>query len=540
MSEKEFCLLYEPWIRVIDSNCNITEVSLIELFENAHNYKDLCGELPTQDFAVLRLLLAVLHTVFSRYEINGKSALLKDPDDALDRWQELWENKRFPADVIKRYLETQVESFWLFHPERPFYQTKFAEGASKDYGISKLNGVLSKSDNKPRLFTMISGTNIESMSFSEAARWIVSINSFDDSAVKPMERGKEHDSPGVGWLGKLGLVAVSGNDLFETLMLNLIFLNENGEMYGKENPIWEQNEPIRSERIKVLKPNNLSELYTFPSRFLLLKRNSNKVVKYKVLSGKFFEERNAFIEPMTFWVNKGGRGADKFEPKTHSADKQFWKDFSSMVQNSDKNHPPGIISWIKKLEDDERVNLNMFVVIKIVSVKYGDKNSKIVDIFSDSLKLHASLISEMNIGWQTAVTDCVGFCDKISGKVAALARDVDLAQGGSKSTKDSKGTSAIMAEKSKADFYNRIDVPFRRWLCALNPETDEQEERRMAWRSECVKIAQEVGDEIIKQASSAAIFGKRSKSDEKSDKKSVSAANAMNRFKIGLSIAKNE
>ncbi len=40
MNEKEFNLLDEPWIRVINENCDIHEVSLIELFEHAHIYKD--------------------------------------------------------------------------------------------------------------------------------------------------------------------------------------------------------------------------------------------------------------------------------------------------------------------------------------------------------------------------------------------------------------------------------------------------------------------------------------------------------------------
>ena len=42
MNDKDFNLLDEPWIRVIDGDCNVHEVSLIKLFEQAHNYKDLC------------------------------------------------------------------------------------------------------------------------------------------------------------------------------------------------------------------------------------------------------------------------------------------------------------------------------------------------------------------------------------------------------------------------------------------------------------------------------------------------------------------
>ena len=47
------------------------EVSLIQVFENAHIYKQLAGEIPMQNFAMLRLLLAVLHTVFSRFDAQG-------------------------------------------------------------------------------------------------------------------------------------------------------------------------------------------------------------------------------------------------------------------------------------------------------------------------------------------------------------------------------------------------------------------------------------------------------------------------------------
>ena len=64
MEEKEFNLLDEPWICVIDSQCNVKELSMLELFEHAHEYVDFSGETTAQDIAVLRLLLAILHTVF--------------------------------------------------------------------------------------------------------------------------------------------------------------------------------------------------------------------------------------------------------------------------------------------------------------------------------------------------------------------------------------------------------------------------------------------------------------------------------------------
>lgn len=61
----EFNLLDEPWIRVLKKDCSEQEVSITEALIHAHEYLDLSGDMPEQDMAVLRLLLAVLHTVFS-------------------------------------------------------------------------------------------------------------------------------------------------------------------------------------------------------------------------------------------------------------------------------------------------------------------------------------------------------------------------------------------------------------------------------------------------------------------------------------------
>ena len=60
-----FNLLDKPWIRVMDQAQQIHEVSLKDAILNAHTYVSLSGELPTQDVAVMQLLLAVLHTVYA-------------------------------------------------------------------------------------------------------------------------------------------------------------------------------------------------------------------------------------------------------------------------------------------------------------------------------------------------------------------------------------------------------------------------------------------------------------------------------------------
>ena len=112
----------ERWVRVRGQDYTVQEVSLPDALLHAHEYRDLAGELPTQDAAMLRLLLAVLHTVFSRVDENGTPAPFEETDDALIRWEGLYRLGHFPEAPIRAYLEQWRDRFWLFHPERPFWQ----------------------------------------------------------------------------------------------------------------------------------------------------------------------------------------------------------------------------------------------------------------------------------------------------------------------------------------------------------------------------------------------------------------------------------
>ena len=56
------------------------------------------------------------------------------------------------------------------------------------------------------------------MTYAQAVRWLLSVNGYDDTSAKPKGEGKL-PSVGAGWLGKIGYIQASGENLFETLML---------------------------------------------------------------------------------------------------------------------------------------------------------------------------------------------------------------------------------------------------------------------------------------------------------------------------------
>ena len=169
METMEFNLLQERWVRVRTQDCTVQEVSLTDALLHAHAYVDLAGEMPTQDAAMLRLQLAVLHTVFSRVDGNGVPAPFEETEDALLRWSELWQLGHFPEQPIRDYLDKWQDRFWLFHPERPFWQVPEAKIGSP-FGAKKLNGEVFESENKSSLFSACAGTGKESMDYPQAAR----------------------------------------------------------------------------------------------------------------------------------------------------------------------------------------------------------------------------------------------------------------------------------------------------------------------------------------------------------------------------------
>ena len=535
MKDIEFNLLDEKWILVRKSDCTVDELSLTDALLKSHEYVELAGELPTQNVSILRLMLAVLHTVFSRYSPQGEPAPLYDSDDAEYRWKELWNAGRLPEKPIKEYLASVHDRFWLFHPDRPFYQTEAAK-IGTEYTASKLNGAVSESGNKIRLFCGCTGVQKSELSYSEASRWLLYVNNYDDTSSKP--KGKNLPSPGAGWLGKLGLITIRGNNLFETLVYNLILLNHKrnfSEVWGPECPAWEPDVPNTAERAEIPMPDNLSELYTLQSRRLWLNRDDNeKVIGYNLLGGDFFEKVDAFIEPMTVWSKVKGneRAGEKFQPRRHDSSVQMWREFSYAFETAEGSHIPGVVLWtkyIKQMLPESR----KLISFSIASVQYGDKDFFVNDVFSDSLTFHTDLLTEIGEHWRAKITDEIKKCDESAAALRFLAKDIELAAGSSEDTVLKRA----VVERAREQYYYEIDLPFRNWLEGIDPNwgTDSEQKYRAIeeWRETAKRIALRIGQELVESAGTAAIVGRAIK-DKNDKERYYSAPDAYRYFKVKL------
>ncbi len=108
-----FNLLDEPWILAADRKGGTAALSVAEAFARAHELTELSGELPAQDVAVLRLLLAILHAALPDMMASAGSAPgnAANEEAMLAFWQGLWREGRFPMDGIGRYLDRYRERF---------------------------------------------------------------------------------------------------------------------------------------------------------------------------------------------------------------------------------------------------------------------------------------------------------------------------------------------------------------------------------------------------------------------------------------------
>ncbi|MCR5635875.1 MAG: type I-E CRISPR-associated protein Cse1/CasA [Clostridiales bacterium] len=535
MQEKEFNLLYEPWIRVMDNDCSVKEISLVQAIVDAHKYKGLCGDICTQDPPIMRLLLAVLHAVFERVDEDGNDYPVEDYDGAINRWKELWQLKRFPEKPVKDYLEKYKERFWLFHPERPFFQVPAAKRGT-EYKAYKLNGAISESSNKIRLFSDRKGEEKNILTYGEAARWLLYVNAFDDTSAKPTKEGKAGSddklpSPGAGWLGKLGFVYISGENLYETLMYNLTLLKNGEENWESCTPVWELDKPREKERTEIPLPNDAAKLLTLQSRRLILDREGEQVTGFHLLGGDFFPKENAFSEQMTVWVGiKDKKGnVNDYQPKRHDKSKQMWRDFSAYATCKEGRHMPGVVRWNNLLQSASIVNGNTSVNLNIASVQYGDKDFFVTDQFADSLRIHANILSNAGEIYQMCILDEIDRCDKISGFLSTLAKELFLASGGDPK-KVEKWDSPVLSA-AKESFFSKIDMPFRQWLAGLDAcDTHKTRENKiLLWRERSEKIAYDLAKQMVDDAGPTAFVGK-TVSDKNGNERFYSTSMAYNNY----------
>lgn len=487
--DKEFCLLDEPWIKVLDKDNMIREVSLHTLFKNAHQYKKLAGETATQDVAILRVLLAITITVFYRYSADGTADNVLDYDEPekviLERWADYWENGSFKWEIFYEYLEEYRERFYLFHPDTPFWQVANLEEGTK-YGIVNLFGniVESKTGQTKHHFHVSNGEFIENVSYAEIARWMIFFNAFSkvikykDGTIKNAEPGR---------LAEMGLVLIDEDNLYEILMMNLCALR-GGEAWKEPKPIWEVS-CTNQRGHEIVPPDNLPELYTIQSRRMCICREEKTGIECLVARGNYYSKKNDNVEPMTMLTYKD----TDIVPLQHNSQISAWQEFISMFPILDKLKS-GIVRWVEQIGDNYLDN--KFVTFRLVGLKFKDKYKFVYgEQLDQSLSLSKEIIVSKNMSWRSLIYNQVEKCKKIEQKYFCFAKEIAKILYDPKE-KNFKIHCNNIRDLMLINYHFKMDSAFRAWLISIDSDS-KRNMKEKEWEDTSYRIAEAVIKEYI-------------------------------------------
>lgn len=520
-----FNLLDEKWLKVVTKNTNeVIDVSLIELFENAQDFKILAGEMKTQDFSVLRLLLAVLHTVYSRFNVDGKvydylevDEMYRQKDDVseddledykeelMETWKNLWKKGKF-SKIVLDYLEKWREHFYIFDEQHPFYQvTKEEIYSNIDEGkkptriaIKNINRLISESENKIALFSPKSddNDNKNDVTNEELARWLIMFQGYTGNLDKRKVKKKIYSSS-KGWIYDIGGIFFEGNNLFETLLLNLALVHPSQDYVtlSKEKPCWEFSgeENIQASFNDI---SNLSELYTNWSRAIYLDKSlsNEKKIDLDIVKMPNIEHTNNFLELMTMWrYNKTGSNKDKFTPKKHTFGQSLWRSFGMIsIHHNEKIPDVGIVTWYEKIYNFVESNK---ITLKSVSMQDdGNATSWVpTNEIVDELKIDNMLLfDDEDNGWTIRINDIVEETKQvIEINYKSFLDEIKEIRNYSKKNK-------FIANKIEI-LYSSIDNPFKNWLFNID-EMSKKDDKIFEWRKTFKNIIIQSAQEILNQS----------------------------------------
>nr|WP_239081865.1 type I-E CRISPR-associated protein Cse1/CasA [Streptomyces sp. SID9727] len=479
-------------------------MSLREVFSEAHEVRRIVGDLPTQEFALLRLLLAVAHDA------------LDGPGDT-DHWAELWADDDCFAPVGD-YLDEHRGRFDLFHARTPFFQVAGLHTAKGE--VSPLNRIVADVPNGAPFFSSRM-PGADRLTYAEAARWIVHAHAYDTSGIKTgvvgddrAKKGKVYPL-GVGWAGTLGGVFAEGETLRETLLLNMVApavtVGLSDWDAGDDLPAWRRTacgpgaEPVR-------RPTGVRDLYTWQTRRILLHADGDGVHGVVLGYGDPLTARNKHgCEPMTAWrrsrtQEKKHGEATAYMPREHDPTRSAWRGLGSLIANRGAPAqgaeaadylPPRLFEWIAQLVTDGELDEGYLVRARIVGAQYGTQQSVIDEVVDDHVPLAVVLLHERKSEYAeqaiSAVTDAENAVMALGDLATNLARAAGTESDGPRATARDTG-------------FHVLGTHFRTWLAGMDGCTDPYA-ARADWQRQVHEIVSRLGDGLIDRAGDAAWQG---------------------------------
>lgn len=269
-----FNLVEKPCVPVLDSKGMPLTLSLRETVLQAHNLREIHSSSPIVTAALVRLCVALLTDIF--------------PLKYGSQWKNIWLRKAFDESIVSAYFDEHHDRFDLFHNKFPFYQCAALEDDSP-INLNLLASELSTGNN-PTLFDHSLDTVERDYSPAEAFHLLLATQSFALAGLLRRTTRLKGEAEPLYWQSAYGgalipgaMIWLTGNNLFETLCLNLTPLAKLKSEYDEElseteedRPIWRQDKPERlrdrqgKKGIEKVAPLGTRDRLTFQSRLIRL------------------------------------------------------------------------------------------------------------------------------------------------------------------------------------------------------------------------------------------------------------------------------
>lgn len=501
-----FNLMDEPWISVRTPDNGVTEVSIREAFHRATEFRGLAGEIPTQEAAVLRLLLAIAIQATARF---------RSDDEKIDDWGQWWE-EGLPLDEIDSYSDRWLNRFNLFDDSAPFMQV--TDLHTSNGGYSGLTKIISEVPPNDKFFTTRDGAGTTSLSFAEAARWLVHTHAFDVSGIKsgavgdPRVKGGRGYPIGTGISGPMGIVIVEGKSLAETILLNL-FLQDDPQ---QDVPVWERPPQTATPDREHPVPTGCADLFTWQSRRVRLIADGDRVVDVLLCNGDKVEWKYLLHnDSTTAWRYSAPQtkaaGETVYMPRSHDSTKAMWRGLEPLLvrepaaddrRRKKAGKPdelwlrPEIFEQLAAFSSDGALPRDHVTRIRTIGMEYGSQSSVVTTTIDDAMPAAMAVIADEQLG--RLAVESAQTADSLIFALQSLATDLAAATGS-----ESEGVRPRASEMG----YAALDPTYRDWFSRLSSRTD-VETATLSWRRRARQVVREIGEQLCRDAGPTALTGR--------------------------------
>lgn len=516
----DFNLCNEPWIPVLYISGQTQEVSLKQLFDESNSIRKIHSGDATTDVAILGVAVAIFfRAVLENTEEYGE--LYREPK----KWiQNISSGGSEQLYFVQDYLKKYQDRFNLFDAERPFMQVAdlhTSKGEVKP--VSRL--VL---DSESEYFSMRAEQALTSLSYAEAARYLVTVQAYDYSGIKsgavgdPRVKGGRGYPIGVGWYGATGKIIIHGENLIETLLYCIDYeqLLNVEKVKGKshrialqDKPVWERELPDTAApraykggdptkyKDEPAPAAGMCEILTWQSRRVRLFPENGRVTGVLVSNGDKWLDRNTYTDPLTayrFSKNQSTQTHYVWMPQTHSAERTLWRGADALLtrlsSSQEKQNKPATV--IRQISSGKYFSPDTKTKIQLVGMVYGTQSSIVEETIDESVTLELGILTEQGAEISAMVRDNIQLTMDAAIALGQYTGNLLRAAGKEYEFRPSVTESIL----------HRMEDEFRSWLADLSV-SDDVSAQAAKWQSKVRRILEGEADQLAVSAGPKAAIG---------------------------------